>query len=354
MTADVIVAGGGVIGLCAAAALSERMVSVLLIGETSPGEATRAAAGMLAPSVERISDGPDAFGIAARDRYPPYLDFLRDRTGISVPLNRRGILQIALSPRGAKGLRRSASPASEWLDAHEVSRLEPALSHAIGASYNPLDGSVDNLRLADALGILVAGSDRVRVREGRVSRITPSATGVTVTTVANESASATAVVIAAGAWSAMIEGARFARAVTPAKGQLVAYSGAPLSHAVYGPRGYLVPRGDSIIGGSTMERTGFDSSTSEAGLLKVKSASEEICPGLSAQRVRATWGGLRPVTPDMLPLLGADPEMPSVIYACGHGRNGILLAPLTGDIVADLVTGSPLPHDLAQFRPDRF
>ncbi len=103
-----------------------------------------------------------------------------------------------------------------------------------------------------------------------------------------------------------------------------------------------------------MERTGFESSTSEAGVAKVHSASVEICPALRSEEVGRAWAGLRPVTPDLLPLIGPDPDTPAVIYACGHGRNGILMAPLTGDLVADLVTGSPLPYDLAQFRPDRF
>jgi glycine/D-amino acid oxidase-like deaminating enzyme len=109
-----------------------------------------------------------------------------------------------------------------------------------------------------------------------------------------------------------------------------------------------------MIGGSTMENVGFDASTTPDGVKKVRAASEEICPSLaSAQETRA-WAGLRPVTPDMLPILGPDPENPSLLYACGHSRNGVLMAPLTGDLMADLVTESPLSHDLAQFRPDRF
>jgi glycine oxidase len=101
-----------------------------------------------------------------------------------------------------------------------------------------------------------------------------------------------------------------------------------------------------------MENVGFDASTSTDGIAKVRSAAQEICPALSIM-IRA-WAGLRPVTPDMLPLLGADPEYPSLVYACGHSRNGVLMAPLTGDVIADLVTATPLSHDLSQFRPDRF
>ena len=108
------------------------------------------------------------------------------------------------------------------------------------------------------------------------------------------------------------------------------------------------------IGGSTMESVGFDSSTTPSGLKKVRGASEEICPSLSGAKNVDAWAGLCPVTPDMLPMIGPDPKHPSLIYACGHSRNGVLMAPLTGDLIADLVTESPLSHNLSQFRPDRF
>jgi glycine oxidase len=103
-----------------------------------------------------------------------------------------------------------------------------------------------------------------------------------------------------------------------------------------------------------MESVGFDAATTRDGITKVRSAAEEICPPLSSSENVREWAGLRPVTPDMLPILGIDPEEQSLIYACGHSRNGVLLAPLTGDLIADLVTGTPLSRDLSQFRPDRF
>jgi glycine oxidase len=354
MTADVVVAGGGVVGLCAAVALAERGVGVLIVSQSSVGEASRAAAGMLAPSVERPTAEVDEFGIASRDRFPSYLESLAERTGIEVSLNRRGILQIALSEKGIKGLRRSASPGSSWLDRNALVSLEPALSHALGAVHNPLDGSVDNVVLADALASAATASDRITILRERITAIATEADGALATTAGGTRVSAKRIVIAAGAWSGTIEGAPLGRAVVPIKGQLVEFERSTLSHVVYGPRGYLVPRGGSAIAGSTTERTGFESSTTHEGIAKVSSAATEICPGFDKQPARRAWAGLRPVTPDGRPLIGSDPEMPSVIYACGHGRNGILMAPLTGDLVADLVTGSPLRHDLVQFRPDRF
>jgi glycine oxidase ThiO len=342
------------IGLAAALALAERGASVTLIGESRAGEASPAAAGMLAPSVERAIGPAHDFGIAARDRYPSYVEFLGERTGIRVPLNRRGILQVALSERGIKGLKKTAPPTARWLDAKELGELEPALAHAAGAMLNPDDGAVDNTVLLSALLKAASAHVRIEMLNDAVTEIEPHESSATIRTKSGTTRSARHVVLAAGAWVGRISGARSGTAVAPSRGQLVSYTVAPLTHVAYGPRGYVVPRGGSTIGGSTMENVGFDASTTKEGVTKVRSAAEEICPALSGSNATRSWAGLRPVTPDMLPILGPDPEHRSIVYACGHSRNGVLMAPLTGDLIADLVTGTPLSFDLAQFRPDRF
>jgi glycine oxidase ThiO len=345
--------GGGVVGLAVSAALAERGVEVMLISEHRPGEASPAAAGMLAPSVERAPGAAHQFGIAARDRYPSYIEFLAERTGVKVPLNRLGILQVAFSEKGIKGLRKSALPTTRWLEAKELQHFEPALPHALGAMFNSQDGAVDNVVLLEALNKLCASAKWVERIEGSVRSVKPRADSCTITTQSGKELSAGKVVIAAGAWAGKISGARLAKSVRPARGQLVSYSSTPLRHVSYGPSGYVVPRGSTTIGGSTMEDVGFDSSTTDSGVKKVRAAAEEICPALAFSYVNA-WAGLRPVTPDLLPIIGPDPKHPSLLYACGHSRNGVLMAPLTGDLIADLVTESPLSHDLSQFRPDRF
>lgn len=309
---------------------------------------------MLAPSVERAVGPAHDFGVAARDRYPSYIDFLATRTGIRVPLSRRGILQVALSGKGIKGLKKTAPSTARWLDAKEVRELEPALAHAVGAMFNPDDGAVDNTVLLSALLKLVSGSPRVVSVNDAVIGVEPRESSATVRTRSGATHSAGHVVLAAGAWVGRISGARLGSAVKPSRGQLVSYSTSPLGHVAYGPRGYVVPRGNSTIGGTTMEDVGFDASTTSEGVEKVRSAAEEICPSFARSVPTRSWAGLRPVTPDMLPILGPDPEHPSLIYACGHSRNGVLMAPLTGDLIADLVTGTPLSLDLAQFRPGRF
>jgi glycine oxidase len=172
---------------------------------------------------------------------------------------------------------------------------------------------------------------------------------------AGESFESEWVVIAGGAWSTLIGGLPLLASVQPSRGQLVAYDTIGLRHAVYGPRGYLVPRVNvQTIAGTTMESVGYDSNTTTEGLERVRSAAEEIAPALSITPVQSAWAGLRPVTPDLLPLLGPDPDDPRVVYACGHSRNGILLAPLTAEVVATMIAGEGISHDLTQFRPDRF
>jgi glycine/D-amino acid oxidase-like deaminating enzyme len=309
---------------------------------------------MLAPSVERAVGPAHDFGIAARDRYPGYLEFLAERTGIQVPLNRRGILQVALSGKAIMGLKKTAPSTARWVDAKELRELEPALSHAVGAMFNPDDGAVDNIVLLSALLKLVRVGTRVMMLHDAVAEVEPRESSATVRTTSGTTHSARHVVLAAGAWVGRISGARLGKAVEPARGQLVSYSISPLGHVAYGPRGYVVPRGDTTIGGTTMENVGFDASTTSEGAKRVRSVAEEICPSLSGSNVTRSWAGLRPVTPDMLPILGPDPQHRSLIYACGHSRNGVLMAPLTGDLIADLVTGTPLSLDLSQFRPDRF
>lgn len=354
-TSDVTIVGAGVIGLATAVDAARRGLSVTIVGDQRPGEASSAAAGMLAPSVERASGPAHDFAIAARDRYPAYIEDIAEQTGIRVPLNRLGILQVALTQAGVKGLRRTALPGTEWLSRVQLADAEPTLGHALGAMLNPDDGAVDNVTLMRALAAMADASPLVTRMEGTVVRIGRDNGNPRVELQTGERYSAPQVVIAGGAWASLIDGMPLLHSVKPSRGQLIAFDSIGLRHVVYGPRGYLVPRVNiQTIAGSTMENVGFDPSTTDGGLERIRSASEEIAPALSITPVQSSWAGLRPVTPDLLPMLGPDPEQPSVVYACGHSRNGILLAPLTGEVVAAIVAGEPVRYDLSQFRPDRF
>ncbi len=353
-SADVIVVGTGIIGLCSAAAIAATGMSVVLVGEHRNGEASPAAAGMLVPSVEK-SEGPaHDFAIASRDLYPSYLEELADAVGIRVPLNRLGALQVALSGKGVKGLRKTASAASQWLDRAELAHLEPTLGHAMGAVMNPEDGAVDNVILMSALNEQVNSLLAITRQTGSVHGVEAMPGSVVVRLADGSQLFGSHVVLAPGAWGASISGAPALKALAPTRGQLVAFPSLGLRHVTYGPRGYLVPRGGSTIAGSTMENAGFDAVTTLEGLARVTSAATEIAPALGLLTPTSSWAGLRPVTPDMLPLLGPDPEHPEIVYAAGHSRNGILLAPLSGKTVAEIVSGKTPAFDLSQFRPDRF
>jgi glycine oxidase len=353
-SADTIVVGTGIIGLCSAASIAATGMSVILVGEHRKGEASPAAAGMLAPSVEQAEGPAHDFAIASRDLYPVYLEELADATGIRVPLNRLGVLQVALTEKGVKGLKKTASPESHWLDRAELAHLEPTLGHAIGAVMNPDDGAVDNVVLMSALNELANSLPLISRQTGSVVAVETSAGSVAVILADGSRLIASRVILAPGAWGASISGAPALNALAPSRGQMVSYTGMGLRHVTYGPRGYLVPRAGAIVAGSTMENAGFDAVTTPEGLARVESAASEIAPALGVLSPTSSWAGLRPVTPDMLPLLGPDPEHPEIVYAAGHSRNGILLAPLTGKTVAEIVSGKTPSFDLSQFRPDRF
>lgn len=355
MEARITVVGGGLIGLSITAALAHRGMEVLLVDELLPGSASQASAGMLAPSVERTEGPAHDFAIASRDRFPSFVADLERETGIAIPLNRRGVLQIALNRRAVRSLRAGARGNTRWIETDELTALEPALGHAMGAAFSPDDGAVDNVVLLEALVSLTTRSSLVTRVVDRVVTIDSWGTGLKLLTGRGMEIASDTVVLSAGAWSGLIGGASHAQCITPVRGQILSFVGAPVSRVVYGPRGYLVPRERGhTLAGSTMENVGFDASTTNDGLTRIRSAAEEICPALGGPSQANGWAGLRPVTPDLLPLLGWDPSVRGLIHASGHSRNGVLLAPMTADVVADLVTGQRVEWDLSQFRPDRF
>jgi glycine oxidase len=167
--------------------------------------------------------------------------------------------------------------------------------------------------------------------------------------------SAGRVVLAAGAWSASIPGVPHTLPVEPVRGQMLSVGTAPLGHVIYGGGGYVVPRGRNLtVVGSTMERVGFETGTTADAIASLERVASRVCPVLGKAPTIDRWSGFRPVTPDLLPILGADPEQPSLIYACGHSRNGILLGPLSGECAAALAVGEDPPVDVSPFAVSRF
>jgi glycine oxidase len=353
-TADVLVIGCGLIGLACGAAAAERGFRVRIVGEPRVGAASLAAAGLLAPSIERADGHAGDFATAARDRYPTYLAWLLERTGLEVPLSRDGIIQVALNEAGVRGLRRAMPAEAEWLDARELAELEPALRHGLGGVLHPLDGSVDNVRLFEVLQAAVDGLPRVAIVPDTITELK---LGGPVSAVGRNGTmySAETVVLAAGAWSSMITGLPRAIPVEPVRGQMIAYTASPLRRAVYGPTGYVVPRtnGRTLVGATT-ERAGFESITTPEGIAKLERTAAEILPQFANVQPVDAWAGLRPISADLQPILGVDPEEPRLFYATGHSRNGVLMTPLTGDCIAALLASEPPPVDTREFSISRF
>ncbi|HZI41103.1 MAG TPA: FAD-dependent oxidoreductase [Gemmatimonadaceae bacterium] len=346
---DALIVGDGVIGLATALAIARAGGSCRILGRTVPGAASAASAGLLAPSIGSADPVFRSFMIASRDLYPAWLHWLAERTGIEVTLNRRGIIELGANTK-ANGVE---STRGEHLAHNALQALEPAIAPT-DASLHPTDGYVDNVRLLAALQEAVRCEWSIEVVEGRASGIEPGIDGCTVTTEDGRTQRASCVILAAGAWSALISGAPRPIPVEPVRGQMLQLAGAPLSHAVSAPDAYLVPRGDSTLVGSTLERVGFDSSTTSPALEHLRAAACAVVPEFTGARVERAWAGLRPMTPDGLPVLGRDPDLPSVIYACGHAKNGILLAPITAECIAAEVAGSTAPMPIDAFRVQRF
>jgi glycine oxidase len=286
--------------------------------------------------------------------YPEYLESLEERTGLQVALDRSGVLEVALDESDATTLRTTVGPGTEWLDASAVHALEPSLAPAAGAAFHPHDGAVDSTALLSVVRVNAERDRRVRIEDGRVVRIDAGQKLITVELQSTRRSDAPHVVVAAGAWVSAIAGLPRGLPVAPARGQILSFSGAPVSHVVMGPRGYVVPRGSRSLIGGTTERVGFDAQTTEEGARLLRQVARELVPAFADQAELSHWAGLRPMTPDLLPIVGADPEYQGLIYACGHSKNGVLLAPLTARVIADLIVRGSTPIDVAPYAPGRF
>jgi len=369
-TAEVIIIGGGVIGLAVARALALRGVrDVLLIERSSLGaEASSAAAGMLAPQAE-ANRAHEFFYLTcrSRDMYSAFAAALLDETGIDIELEKTGTLYLAFTEHDADELQKryewqtKAGLPIEKLSVEAVRLLEPAVNEDVRAALKfPLDTQVENRRLISAL---VATNERLGVRmetgtavaslkieRDRISGIETSRGFI----------STDAVVIAGGAWSSLLGAGDKALPqlrIKPVRGQMLCFQpGLPLSrHVIYSPRGYLVPRRDGrLLAGSTTEHAGFEKHVTAAGVQSILSAALEISPRIASLPLTDAWAGLRPRAADTLPVLGPCAEIAGVYYATGHYRNGILLAPITGELIAGAIVDKTFPAALEIFSPDRF
>ena len=369
-TADVIIIGGGVIGLAVARALARRGVSnVLLIDRSGAGaESSSAAAGMLAPQAE-ANRAHDFFYLTcrSRDMYPAFAAELFEETGIDIELDTTGTLYLAFTEQDAEELEKRfdwqsrAGLPLEKLSASEVRLLEPSINEDVRFALKfPFDTQVENRRLVNALALantnlgvrLDIGTEvtGLRIERNRVTGVETSRGFI----------AGNSTVIAGGAWSSLLRDPSQAlpdARIKPVRGQMLCFAANPpvTRHVVYSPRGYIVPRRDGrLLAGSTTEHAGFEKSVTAAGMQSILSASLEISPRIATLPLIDSWAGLRPRAADTVPVLGPCAEIDGVYYATGHYRNGILLAPITGELIATAIVDKTFPETWKIFLPDRF
>jgi glycine oxidase len=364
--ADVAVIGGGIMGSAVALRLAQRGIGVTVIERGIPGaEASSAAAGILGPQMEAEGPGPLLeLGLRSRALYPALAAELRDLTGIDVGYDRSGVLMVAFDEGGEAALssRRAWQLARglrvDILSGEAARAREPALSPAVRAALAFTDDAqvvARDLARAFSQAAAVAGA---RFLTGRYVRRVIIKDGAAVgVELDGETLPAGVVVVAAGSWSGLVEGAGVPAAVVrPARGQLVSIETRPplFRHVVAAPGGYLVPRRDgTVLAGSTVEMAGFRKEVTVGGLASILTLAKAVIPALADAPVTGTWSNFRPFTEDHLPVLGAT-GVRGLVLATGHFRNGILLAPITAQAIAELVATGTAPIDLAPFAVDRF
>lgn len=362
---DVVVIGGGVIGAACARSLALRGCRVTIYEPgPEPGAASPASAGMLAAQLETSTAEPlFGLGVRARDLYPTLGPLLQDTTGIDIRLAREGIAHLAFTEeeearlKETVALQRQAGLPCDWLEADEVRGRWPRVSpEARGALFAPEDGAVDPQALTRALlaDARRVGATLVPEKAARLVIVAGKFKGV-------ETPSGIRgcdhVVIAAGCWSPLIAGLPRPLPVEPVRGQLASLpwpDDQPPGILYGGHGGYVVARGKEAIAGTTMEHAGFEVKVTNEGLAQIFRALTRIFPELAKVPVRRTWAGLRPMTPDGMPLIGPAPDVSGVWCATGHGRNGVLLAGLTGEILGDWITKGETEIDAAALSPARF
>ena len=366
---DVVIVGGGIIGGSIAFDLAQRDMSVAVLDRQElMQEASWAAAGMLSPA----PDCPAAIPLVPLARaglalYPKFVDAVEEASGLGAGFRAGGAVEVIC--RGEAGrelstlvaLHHGLGLACEPLPLDEAGKMEPALRRDVrAAALLPDECSVEPRALTCA------------VLTGAASIGATLCPGVEVTSLAldgkkcagvktssGEIFQAAQVVLAAGCWSSQIPEAAPYAPTLPVRGQMAAlrHCGTPIRHVLRSDRGYLVPRGlespQKVVVGSTIENAGYEKRVTSGGLEKILSAANELVPELAKAEIIETWSGLRPGTPDQLPILGPT-DIDGLVIATGHYRNGILLAPVTAKLIGEWIAEHRVGFDWEAFSPLRF
>jgi glycine oxidase len=366
----VLIIGAGVVGLGIGWRLAQRGAAVTLFDRAEAGSgASHAAAGMLAVCAE-AEPGEEhliALGRLSQALWPDFAAEVEELSGRSIDLRREGTLVVALTADDQARIQhhlefqRSLGLPVEWISAREARRREPHLASIAGAVWSPEDGQVDNRKLVAALKVACvrAGADIHEHQEvRRILTVGERAAGVELADRSQHHADI--VVLAAGAWSRSIEGLPppLRPPVRPVKGQMIALQMDPaaplLRHVIRAPNVYLVPRLDGrLVLGATVEEKGFDPALTAGGILALLEPAWRTVPAIEELTIAEMWVGHRPGSRDDAPILGYGP-VEGLVYATGHHRNGILLAPVTAEAVDVLVRGGKLDPAVVPFGWDRF
>ncbi len=353
---DAIVVGAGIIGLSLAIELNKQGLRVLIVEKGEPGrEASWAAGGMLVDRPAETLPALRELATASARMYPEFVHELEDESGLKIDLRSVGTLLFAADGTGH-------SPVTTQADAlpQPLAELEPALEILNNPEphFTALyikERSVDPRHLTHAAiaaarhrGVDFSSGDHVlavQVADGKAAGVLTNKTQFAAGMVVN----------CAGAWAGQIGPHSFP--TRPVKGQML-YVAMPqkemVRHVVRAPDVYLIPRSDGrMLIGTTMEEAGFDKQTVPETILKLRKAALDLVPKLADARILEAWAGLRPGTPDGLPILGATPT-PGYFVATGHFRDGILLAPVTARVMSQLISGQAPDFDLSAFSPQRF
>jgi len=364
-TFDVAIAGAGLIGGAIAVELARAGLQVGLFDSAEPGhEASWAGAGILSPAPETAASIPMVpLGRASLELYPGFIAAIEESSGQPCGFRAKGTLEAFFSADAGRDLttllaiQHGLGLRAEPLGPEEACEMEPALSPDVeAAALRPDEASVDNRLLTPAV-LKTAQRHGVEIFSGRgakeIWRESSRCVGLVLD---DERVAAKWTVVAAGCFSAGISGIESYAPVLPAKGQMIALRShaADIQRVLWSDRIYLVPRSHGrILAGATVEHAGFDKRVTAGAVQKLLSAAIDLVPGLADAQVEETWAGLRPDTPDHLPIPGPT-DLEGLVIATGHFRSGILLAPVTAQLVREWITSQRVSLDWECFRPMRF
>jgi glycine oxidase len=363
---DIIVVGAGIVGCAVTHELARRGASVEIVDDRPVGMgATQASAGVLAPYIE-AREGPLLdLTVRSLDLFDDFIARVSSESGVAVPYRRTGTLDVATSDVEMRALETTADVLARrgvpalLLDATAVRSEESQLGYgAIGGLLIDAHGFVAASELTRALVMAARRHGAQLIEQSRVRRISRRDGDIIVDT-DRGSLTGNAVVLAAGSWTGEVEidGVTTPVPVRPVRGQLLSlgWTGPPLRRVTWSSRCYLVPWDDgTLLVGATVEEAGFDERATVAGVRDLLDAASEMVPHAWAAGFRGARVGLRPASVDGLPIIGPSGAVPNLVYATGHYRNGVLLAPVTAQLVADAILDNRIDPLLAAVSPSRF